>query len=218
MTSEHDHQTESAQVAIQFETLAKQEHAVRFAMWVFLSSELLLFAGLFGLYTAYRMDYRAEFATALHHNNLVLGTLNTVILIVSSFTIAWSIHAVRNDRHRTAVRMLAVTLLAGVLFLVFKGIEYNHHFSEGIYPGRYYAFEEMPQHGARLFFTLYFFMTGLHAIHMIAGLVVVAWLTRRVVKRKTTQHRHIELELGALYWHLVDSIWIFLWPLFYLTG
>jgi cytochrome c oxidase subunit III len=205
-------------VEIQFESRARQEHAVRFGMWVFLSSELLLFAGLFGLYTAYRAMYTADFATALHHNALALGTLNTVILICSSFTVAWSIHAVRNDRRRTAIWMLAVTMLFGSLFLVFKGIEYADHFAEGIYPGRHYAFAEMPAPGARLFFTLYYFMTGLHALHMIAGLTIMAWLTSRVVRRKTTPARHGELELGALYWHLVDGIWIFLWPLFYLTG
>jgi len=216
--SEPKTHTFAERVEIQFENLAKQEHAVRFGMWVFLMSELLLFAGLFALYTAYRAEYSADFAAAYEHNWLALGSLNTVILIVSSFTIAWSIHCVRHDRHRAAVWMLAITMVCGVLFLVFKGIEYADHFEHGIFPGEFYAFAEMPTYGARMFFTLYYFMTGLHAIHMIAGLIVVGWLTTRVVRRKTTRYRHADLELGALYWHLVDSIWIFLWPLFYLAG
>lgn len=216
----HDARGEGAprRLGIQFENLAKQEHAVRFGMWVFLGSELLLFAALFGLYVAYRLEYSAAFAEGVHHNALALGTTNTVILIVSSFTVAWAIHMLRKDRRRATIGLLLVTMLCGALFLVFKGIEYTHHFHEGIYPGQYYAFAEMPSPGAKMFFTLYFFMTGLHALHMVGGLVVIGWLTRRVARRKTTQAYHADLELGALYWHLVDSIWIFLWPLFYLTG
>jgi cytochrome c oxidase subunit 3 len=203
---------------VQFETLAKQQHAVRFGMWIFLGSELLLFAGLFGLYVAYRIQYPVAFAEGVHHNALALGTINTVVLIVSSFTVAWSIHAIRRGRPKTTRWMLVVTMVLGSLFLVFKGIEYAGHFAEGVLPGRYYSFEGMPDYGGQLFFTLYYFMTGLHALHMIGGLTVMLWLWVRVGRRKTTQAHHTELELGGLYWHLVDGIWIFLWPLFYLTG
>lgn len=203
---------------IQFEDLEKQAHAARFGMWVFLGSELLLFAGLFGLYVAYRVEYAAAFAEGVHHNSLAIGTTNTVVLIVSSFTIAWSIHAIRRDRRRTALLMLLVTMALGALFLVLKGVEYAGHFEEGVFPGRYYAAAELPERGVQVFFTMYYFMTGLHALHMVGGLTVVAWLARRVARRRTTAADHIELELGALYWHLVDGIWIFLWPLFYLTG
>jgi cytochrome c oxidase subunit 3 len=141
-----------------------------------------------------------------------------VVLIVSSFTVAWAVHSLRADRRRTAIVMLAITLALGLTFLVLKGFEYADHFSEGIYPGEYYAFAELPASGAKLFFTLYYLMTGLHALHMIGGIGVMTWLTNRVARRKTTAGYHAELELGALYWHLVDSIWIFLWPLFYLAG
>ncbi len=203
---------------VQFESLAKQQHAVRFGMWIFLGSELLLFAGLFGLYVAYRMQYPVAFAEGVHHNALAIGTINTVVLIVSSFTVAWSIHALRHGRSKTTRLMLLITMVLGSLFLVFKGIEYADHFGEGIFPGQYYAFEEMPAYGGQLFFTLYYFATGLHALHMIGGLTVMLWLLIRVRRGKTTKAHHTELELGALYWHLVDGIWIFLWPLFYLTG
>lgn len=203
---------------VQFESLAKQEHAARFGMWIFLGSELLLFAGLFAIYVAYRTQYPRAFAQGVHHNALELGTLNTVVLIVSSFTIAWAIHSLRRSRRRVALRMIALTIVLGSMFLVFKGVEYAAHFREGIYPGRYYAFDGLPEYGGQLFFTLYYFMTGLHALHMLGGLAVMAWLWVRVRQKKTTATAHTELELGALYWHLVDSIWIFLWPLFYLTG
>ena len=201
-----------------FESLEKQEHAVRLGMWVFLGSEVLLFAGLFALYAAYRTAYTAEFHEALGHNNVAIGTVNTVILIVSSFTIAWAIHLLGHGRRRGCLVSLGVTMLLGAAFLVLKGVEYSHHFHEGIYPGSYYAYEEMPTRGAALFFTLYFFMTGLHALHMLGGLAMVGWLALRVWRGRTTPEYHAELEMGGLYWHLVDSIWIFLWPLFYLTG
>jgi cytochrome c oxidase subunit 3 len=186
-------------------------------MWVFLGSELLLFAGLFGLYTAYRAQYPADFASGVHHNELAIGTTNTVVLIVSSFTVAWSIHALRRDRRGVAIGALLVTMALGLLFLILKGVEYAHHFRDGVLPGHHYAYAELPGHGARLFFTLYYFMTGLHALHMVGGLAVILWLTSRVWRRRTTRYAHTELEMGALYWHLVDSIWIFLWPLFYLA-
>ena len=218
MMSEREAHNEETRLAVQFEDIARQEHAVRFGMWVFLGSELLLFAGLFALYSGYRSLYSAEFAKALHHNALALGSINTVVLIVSSFTVAWSIHALRGGRRRTTLWMLALTMTLGATFLVLKGVEYADHFSHGIFPGKYYTFAELPSHGAQLYFTLYYFMTGLHAIHMIVGLCLMAWLTSRVVRRRTTAARHGELELGALYWHLVDSIWIFLWPMFYLAG
>jgi cytochrome c oxidase subunit 3 len=205
-------------VEVQFEDREKQAHAARFGMWVFLGSELLLFAGLFGLYAGYRAQYPAAFADGVHHNSLAIGTVNTVVLIGSSFTVAWSIHALRRDQRRVALGMLAATMALGAVFLVLKSVEYAGHFEEGVYPGRYYAAAEPTGRGAQVFFTIYYLMTGLHALHMVGGLTVMAWLTSRVARYRTTAKQHIELELGALYWHLVDGIWIFLWPLFYLTG
>ncbi len=212
--------TAGPRLEVQFEDLEKQAHAARFGMWVFLGSELLLFAGLFGLYVAYRSLYPAAFTEGVHHNSLAIGTTNTVVLIVSSFTVAWSIHAVRRDQRKVALWALAATMVLGALFLVLKGVEYAGHFEEGVFPGRYYAAAEpaLTGRGPQVFFTMYYFMTGLHALHMIGGLAVVAWLTRSVARRRTTAAHHTALELGALYWHLVDGIWIFLWPLFYLTG
>ena len=210
--------TSGPRLGEQFEDLAKQAHAVRLAMWMFLGSELLLFGGLFALYAAYRTVHPQAFAEALHHNKLILGSINTVVLIVSSFTVAWALHCVRTMRRRTALLMLAITLALGVTFLVLKGIEYSDHFAEGIFPGARYSFAALPGYGPMLFFTLYYFMTGLHALHMIAGLAVMSWLTVRLLRRRIDPAYHPELELGALYWHLVDCIWIFLWPLFYLAG
>lgn len=202
----------------QYDSLETQQHAARLGMWVFLGSETLLFAALFALYMAYRMIYPEGFAAGVEHSDQVMGTLNTVVLITSSFTVALAVHAVR-DGHRRGVGwlLLATIALAGV-FLVIKGFEYAHHFRDGIYPGHLFDNDELDTHGRGpiLFFTLYFFMTGLHALHVIAGIVflgVVAVVHRR---RPYTSESYVPLDLGALYWHLVDAVWIFLWPIFYL--
>jgi len=201
-----------------FESLEQQEHAAHLGMWLFLTSEVLLFGALFGLYTGYRLQYAEEFARAAHHNNVLLGTGNTLILITSSFSAAWAVHSAEHGDRRAIVRSLAVTLLLGMCFLVFKGIEYSQHFAEGIFPGPAYRLVELPAHGANVFFNLYYFMTGLHALHVLGGLAalsVMAWLAHR---GRFVTGRQTPLELGVLYWHLVDMIWIFLWPLLYLSA
>lgn len=201
-----------------FESLEKQEHAAHLGMWLFLTSEVLLFGALFGLYTAYRVSLGEEFTQASHHNNVALGTANTFILITSSFFAAWAVHSIRHDRRRDTVISLALTLLLGLTFLVLKGIEYSQHFAEGIYPGAAYRFEELPTRAANTFFSLYYFMTGLHALHVIGGLTALSVVLVLAKKGRYSPTRHTSLELSVLYWHLVDAIWIFLWPLMYLVG
>jgi cytochrome c oxidase subunit 3 len=203
---------------IQFENLARQAHAVRFGIWVFLASELLLFAGLFALYTAYWTEYPAGFTEGIRHAELWIGTINTSLLIVSSYTAASALRAIRRDAGRATLAWLTVTLALGVVFLALKGLEYSRHAADGALPGAYYAFHELPGHGGQLFFTLYWFMTGLHVLHLAAAILVLAWLATRVARRRTTAAYHADLEAGVLYWHLVDCIWIFLYPLFYLLA
>jgi cytochrome c oxidase subunit 3 len=194
----------------------QREHALRLGMWVFLGSETLLFAGLFALYAGYRARYPAAFAHAGAHNEEWIGSINTFVLIVSSFFAAWAIHLVRGGRVRGAMVSLGAVVLLGLTFLGLKSLEYTHHLREGIAPGAYYHFA-LDEQGARLFFTLYYFMTGLHALHVLAGLTVMVWLVTRLARGLTTPEQHVELEMGGLYWHLVDIVWIFLWPLLYLS-
>jgi cytochrome c oxidase subunit 3 len=201
---------------IQFENLGKQADAVRFGIWVFVASELLLFAGLFALYTAYRTEYLAGFIAGVRHAELAIGTINTSLLVVSSYTAASALRAIRSDERRATLAWLWVTLALGAAFLALKGLEYSHHAAEGALPGMYYAYRELPSHGGQLFFTLYYFMTGLHVLHLAAAVLVLAWLTARVARRRSTALYHADLYAGILYWHLVDCIWIFLYPLFYL--
>jgi cytochrome c oxidase subunit 3 len=185
-------------------------------MWVFLGSETLLFAGLFALYAGYRAQFPRAFALGVAHNEEWIGTTNTFVLIVSSFFVAWALHAVRGGRRIMAVSSLGAALFLGACFLGLKGLEYSEHLHKGIAPGSYYHYAELTMPGLQPFFTLYYFMTGLHALHVIAGMSLLAWLTWRVLRRRTTAERHVVLELSGLYWHLVDIVWIFLWPLLYL--
>lgn len=205
-----------ARLAMQFEDLDKQTHAARFGMWVFLASEFLLFAGLFGIYVGYRVLYGAEFTAGIAHNNATIGTANTAILLTSSLLVALSVHAVRIDEPVRAGRFLLGAAALGVAFLVLKGIEYADHFHEGIYPGIAYSFAELPTAGAKMFFTTYYLTTGLHAIHVTVGLVILLALAWRCFRRRYGAGNETHVELGGLYWHLVDVIWIFLWPMLYL--
>jgi cytochrome c oxidase subunit 3 len=200
----------------QFEDLAKQDHAARLAMWVFLASELLLFAALFALYTSYRAMYPDDFARAAAHNNLAIGTINTFILITSSATVALALWAVRGGLQRLASGLLIFSIGCGVLFLILKGVEYAQHFRAGIYPGVGFHSAELTGPGARLFFTLYYLITGLHAFHVVAGLAVLGWLLEGSLRGRFAPQDHLRFELGTLYWHLVDVVWIFVWPLLYL--
>jgi cytochrome c oxidase subunit 3 len=200
-----------------FQDLEQQAHAARLGIWVFLASELLLFAGLFALYASYRAHYPEAFGWGVEHNVRALGTLNTAILISSSYAVATSVHMLRRGRPRFAAGLLVFTLACGSAFLVVKGIEYAGHFRDGVFPGGHGEFFVGKPEGVKVFYTLYFLMTGLHGIHVVAGMGVLAWLFARILQGKLTPPHTHPLDIGAVYWHLVDVVWIFLWPIFYLT-
>ena len=203
-------------VHVQYESLERQHATARLGMWIFLASESLVFAGLFALYAAYRFEYPLEFHRASTHANLVIGTVNTYILLTSSLTMALAIHAARHDHRRRTVALLGATIAFGLAFDVLKVVEYAGHLAEGIAPGTYYTFGELPAHGVVLYVTLYYLLTGLHALHVTGGVAVLVWLAIRAHRGAFTPRSCIALELGGLYWHLVDLVWIFLWPLLYL--
>jgi cytochrome c oxidase subunit 3 len=191
-----------------------QSLTARLGMWIFLFTEMLLFGGLFIIYSIYRFRNAEAFHLAAQEMSLPIGTVNTIILLISSATIAMSLTAVRKDNRRLALMLTTITLVLGVLFLVNKYFEWSDHIRHHIYPGSAVLAER--GYGDVLFFGLYFFMTGLHALHVIIGIVVIAVIMSFINRGRITAARNSVLENGALYWHLVDMVWIFLFPLFYL--
>lgn len=196
-----------------FESLERQAEAARFGMWVFLASEVLLFGGLFTLYGAYRAEWHHAFAYGVAENNAILGTSNTILLLFGSYLVAVAVNRLHQGARRAATGLVLAAVVVGIGFLVIKVTEYREHFVHGIFPGGHGSYFASAPAGSPVFFTLYFLMTGLHAVHVIVGLFVLAWCAYRIETGRLSVHG---LEVGALYWHLVDCIWIFLWPLFYL--
>lgn len=200
----------------QYADLAEQHHASRLGMWVFLASELLLFTALFTLYAAYRVMYPAAFAEGVRHNAIVLGSVNMVLLLTSSLTLSLAVQAIRADKARRSALLVGVTVALGVLFLGLKLTEWGMHLREGIAPGASYHYAGLQGHGFVIFFTLYYLMTGLHAVHLSVGLVVLTVVGVATWRRRYSAAYHLPLELGGLYWHLVHIVWVFLWPMLYL--
>jgi len=183
-------------------------------MWLFLFTEILLFGGLFLVYSVYRSTHPQDFHEAAKGLSTVLGTANTVILLTSSLTMALSISALRREDSRRSVLLQAATILLGLVFLVNKYFEWSGHIHEGLYPNSPELLSR--SHGEILFYGLYYVMTGLHGIHVVVGLVVIGIMMTLTLRHRITGADHVKLENAGLYWHLVDLIWIYLFPLFYL--
>lgn len=196
----------------------------RLAMWLFLFTELLLFGALFLAYSVYRTQYIEEFERAASHLNTTVGTVNTLILLLSSLTVVVSIVAIQKGNKMLAVAMMFITIACGAAFLIIKSFEWSEKFSHGIYlvtatsqEGLSDTFNSLPQ-GEKIFYGLYFVMTGLHALHVIVGMVIFAIVTMLIYKDVIHKKDVVILENTGLYWHIVDLIWIFLFPLYYLIG
>jgi len=192
----------------------RDDLASKLGMWLFLFTEMLLFGGLFVVYSVYRYRNSLAFHLAAHELNVFIGTVNTIILLISSSTIAMSITAIQKQNKKLALLLLGVTISLGLAFLVNKYFEWGEHIKEHIYPGS--PVLALRGQGDVLFYGLYFFMTGLHALHIIIGLVFMGIVTAKVSRNKISHDNYVLLENSGLYWHLVDLIWIFLFPLFYL--
>jgi cytochrome c oxidase subunit III len=228
-------------LAHHFDDLGQQAEAATLGMWVFLVTEVLFFGGLFLCYLVYRQMYPAAFISASHELDVTLGTINTAVLITSSLTMALAVHAAQLGQQRVLTMFLLATMALGATFLVIKGVEYYHKFEEcptlvaelhlpGGHgggeaapachvPGPEFSFEPaaLAKH-AQIFFSLYFIMTGLHAIHMIIGLGIMTWMLWWSTRGIITADYYSPIEVSGLYWHFVDIVWIFLFPLLYLIG
>ena len=186
----------------------------RMGMWLFLFTELLLFGGMFLIYSVYRFQYADAFHLAAKELNTIMGAFNTAVLLTSSMTMALSIVAIQRDQKTLSMFLQIVTIFLALFFLVNKYFEWTAKFHHGIFPGS----EELlsKSSGEILFFGLYYVMTGLHGLHVIVGMFLIAVMTRMTRKGTITHDNYVRLENAGLYWHLVDIIWIFLFPLFYL--
>jgi len=203
--------------AEQYGTLERESATLRFGMWIFLTSELLLFSGFFALYAAYRAIYGADFEAALHENTIAYGTANTYVLLTSSLTVALSVGAIRRGAHGMASALLALSALLGLAFLVITAAEYGVHIHERALPGEWYHFDKAPTFGGARFYTMYWITTGAHALHVTGGIGVLLWLAWHAKKGRYVPEYHPKFEMATLYWHFVDVMWIFIWPIFYLT-
>ena len=224
----HDH---PGFLAHHFDTPEQQYDAAKLGMWVFLGQELLFFSGLFVAYGVFRTWNAEAFAAASHELNKTMGTVNTIVLLFSSLTAALAVRSSQLGKRNEVTILLLVTIVCAFVFLGVKWFEYEHKFNDGFLPGSYFgtarAFpsgnilanhEELPQlpEGASIFFSLYFVMTGVHALHIIIGIGVLIWITKRNLAREFSADFYTPVDLTALYWHLVDLVWIYLFPLLYL--
>lgn len=186
----------------------------KLGMWIFLFTELFLFGGLFLVYAVFRAKYSEDFHTAASELNAFIGTMNTVFLLVSSMTVAMSITAVQKDQKKLAMFLIGVTLILAALFMMNKYFEWSHKFEYKLYPGSE-VLKNLPK-GELLFFGLYYMMTGLHAIHVFIGMILLTLNIVKIRNGSVNKEHYLHLENSGLYWHLVDLIWIFLFPLLYL--
>ncbi len=204
-------------MSVQEQTIAhvhRDDIGTRMGMWLFLFTELLLFGGLFILYSIYRFQYQAEFHLAAKELNILVGTLNTAILLTSSLTMALSIAAIQRNKISLSIFFQLLTILLAFGFMINKYFEWSAKIHHGIYPGSDVLLAKPS--GEIIFFGLYYVMTGLHGVHVIIGVVLISVMMRLTSKQVITSNNYVKLESAGLYWHLVDIIWIFLFPLFYL--
>jgi cytochrome c oxidase subunit 3 len=194
----------------------KDYEGSKLGMWLFLFTEIILFGGLFLLYSAYRSRYPLEFHDGGQHLNVVIGVANTVILLTSSLTVALSIAALQRGNRRMSILCLAGTIILGAVFLIDKYIEWSNEIHHGLFPNSPVLLQRPL--GDQIFFGLYYSMTGLHGLHVMAGIILLSIMLALVIRNKITSGDFNKLENAGLYWHLVDVIWIFLLPLFYLAA
>ncbi len=223
-----------------FENMEQQREAGTLGMWVFLVTEIMFFGGMFLAYTLYRAKYQAAFASASNHLDITLGAVNTGVLILSSFTMAMAVYGTQVGKRRLQLFCLAVTIVLGLTFLGVKAVEYKDKYVDNLIPGTLIPgrpfnpgvqaagepFDEHKLHllpgatvkNAEMFYWIYFAMTGMHAVHMIIGVGLLSFLLFFSVKRRYGPEYYNPIEVTGLYWHFVDIVWIFLFPLLYLLG
>jgi cytochrome c oxidase subunit 3 len=203
-------------VAHQFEDYEQQQQAATLGMWVFLTTEVVFFGGMFLGYMVYHALYPAAFREASRHLDIVFGAINTGVLLCSSLTMAMGVHEAQSGNRRMIMIFLLITMVLGAIFLGIKFYEYYEKYQEGLIPGARFSWNGSDARHASLFFLFYFMMTGMHALHMVIGISVMAVLVIFTQRGKFNSIYYAPVELGGLYWHFVDIVWVFLFPLLYL--
>jgi cytochrome c oxidase subunit 3 len=209
----------SSALAHQFEDLEQQHEAASFGMWIFLATEVMFFGGLFAGYTVYRNLYMPGFAAGSHMLNVTIGAINTAVLIGSSLTMALAVRAAQMGKRNALVTFLVLTILLGLTFVILKLTrEWRHDYVEGLAPGLNFTFAGPNAKSVELFFFFYFAMTGVHALHMVVGVGILTFLLVQAGRGQYGPDRFNPVGGAGLYWHFVDIVWIFLFPLLYLIG
>jgi cytochrome c oxidase subunit 3 len=218
----HGHAAHHPALQHHFDNLEQQKESATFGMWLFLVTEVLFFGGLFLAYLVYRTKYPEAFVAGSHHLNVKLGVINTGVLIGSSLTMAMAVWAAQVNRRKATVLFLLLTIVLGGVFLGIKYVEYTDKFEHHLVPGRFApeegTFHDVNLRHVEIFYSLYFIMTGLHATHMVVGIGVMAVLVVFAWRGKYSSAYYNPVECSGLYWHFVDIVWIFLFPLLYLLG
>ena len=239
LTTTHEHATAHRALQHHFENMEQQREAGTLGMWVFLVTEIMFFGGMFLAYTLYRYKYPEAFASASNHLDIRLGAINTVVLIVSSFTMAMAVFSTQVGKRRNSIICLLLTMVLGAAFLGIKAVEYRDKYEDRLIPGQLIPGHPFTPEVAKpgdtdkhklhlepgatvknveLFYWIYFAMTGMHALHMIIGLGIMTVILIMAVRRRFGPEYHAPVEISGLYWHFVDIVWIFLFPLLYLLG
>lgn len=206
----------SEHLEMQYHNMPQQKDAATLGLWIFLATEVLFFGGLFLSYTVYRVAYPSEFAEAGKHLNITIGTINTGVLLTSSLFMALAVHAAQTGKNIRCASYLGVTWLLGFCFMALKAYEYYDDIEKHIVPGLSVTPEAGNTPIPRLLYFIYYAMTGLHATHLSIGLVLIAVMAMRAAKGSFSREYHTPIALTGLYWHFVDLVWIFLYPLLYL--
>ncbi len=202
----------------QFDDAEQQKTASTLGMWIFLATEVMFFGGLFTAYTIYRTLYPHAFAEASHHMGVTAGAINTTVLICSSLTMALAVRSAQLSRQKATAWFIIGTMIFGIAFLGVKAYEYHEHYVEGTAPGVNWTIKGPDARQIELLFCFYFIMTGMHAFHMVVGLGLMSYLLRNTLKHRYNADYYSPVEVIGLYWHFVDIVWIFLFPMLYLIG
>jgi cytochrome c oxidase subunit 3 len=200
------------------ETQVNDQEMTEQGMWLFLTSEVMFFGVMFTAYLIYRRAFPQTFAEASTHLDQVLGSINTFLLLTSSFTVALAVNSIRRGMRKWMVAFLALTILLGLAFLGVKFLEYSHEIEQNLFPGGNFVYPGAHPQNAQLFFSLYFLMTGWHALHMLVGISMVSLVALLGILGRFTAQDHAPVEIVGLFWHFVDIVWLFIFPLLYLAA